>query len=304
MKVRVDLGTGRIAFLDARGEPILAEKKGGRSSRPRRGAGREDVPRAAGVARERRRVALRPRPAPARPHGHQGLRPRPLAAQRARSSCPSSSRAAATASSGTTRRSRASATCASAEPIPAAQPLRRDGQAGRAHRLLLRRRALRAPGRDARRPRDRHRARRARRSSRTCASTPTLPPEGEVSVRWEGDGRGDRSPATTSSRLFSNGGIKLWVDDRLVIDHWRQGWLPWNDVARVPLEKGRRHRLKLEWSKDQGMETVRSSGRRRRRQRRPRSGPRSATASTTTSSTARSSTAWSPATAASPARRR
>ncbi len=84
---------------------------------------------------------------------------------------------------------------------------------------------------------------------------PDLPPEGPVSVRWEGW----LLPETSGEhllRLFSNGGIRMWVDEQLVADHWRQGWLPWYDVARVPLEKGRRHRLRIEWSKDQGMETV------------------------------------------------
>ena len=34
MKVRVDLGTGEIAFLDVQGEPVLVEKAGGRSLAP------------------------------------------------------------------------------------------------------------------------------------------------------------------------------------------------------------------------------------------------------------------------------
>ncbi len=85
---------------------------------------------------------------------------------------------------------------------------------------------------------------------------PALPPEGGVSVRWEGA----LEPTASGDhllQLFSNGGIRMWIDDRLVADHWRQGWLPWIDLARVPLEKGRRHRVKIEWQKDQGMETVR-----------------------------------------------
>jgi alpha-D-xyloside xylohydrolase len=85
-----------------------------------------------------------------------------------------------------------------------------------------------------------------------------LPPEGPASVRWEGF----VVPETSGDhllRLYSNGGIKVWVDDRLVVDHWRQGWLPWYDLAKVPLEKGRRHRVKIEWWKDQGMETVQLS---------------------------------------------
>jgi alpha-D-xyloside xylohydrolase len=85
---------------------------------------------------------------------------------------------------------------------------------------------------------------------------PSLPPEGEISVRWEGAIEAAES-GDHLFQLYSNGGIRMWVDGRLVADHWRQGWLPWKDIARVPLEKGRRHRLKIEWSKDQGMETVR-----------------------------------------------
>jgi alpha-D-xyloside xylohydrolase len=85
---------------------------------------------------------------------------------------------------------------------------------------------------------------------------PALPPKGDVSVRWEGaveaDATGDHIFQT-----FSNAGVRLWIDDRLVIDHWRQGWLPWLDVARVRLEAGRRYRLKLEWTEDQYMATMR-----------------------------------------------
>lgn len=85
---------------------------------------------------------------------------------------------------------------------------------------------------------------------------PDLPPTGNVSVRWEGE----VEAAETGDHLFqtySGSGLKLWVDGKLVMDHWRQGWLPWFDVARVRLEAGHRYRIKLEWTKDQGMETVR-----------------------------------------------
>jgi alpha-D-xyloside xylohydrolase len=85
---------------------------------------------------------------------------------------------------------------------------------------------------------------------------PDLPTQGDVSVRWEGA----LAPDTTGDHLlqtFSNAGVKLWLDDRLLIDHWRQGWLPWKDLAKVRLEAGRRYRLRLEWSKDQGEDTLR-----------------------------------------------
>jgi alpha-D-xyloside xylohydrolase len=81
-------------------------------------------------------------------------------------------------------------------------------------------------------------------------------PAGDFSVRWEGA----VEPETTGDHLlrtYSNNGIKLWIDDRLVIDHWRQGWLPWYDIARVRLEAKKRYRLKLEWTREQGTETMR-----------------------------------------------
>jgi alpha-D-xyloside xylohydrolase len=80
-------------------------------------------------------------------------------------------------------------------------------------------------------------------------------PEGPASVRWLGEVEPDVTGDYTF-QTFSNNGIKLWVDDRLVVNHWRQGWLPWKDVAKVRLEAKRRYKIRLEWSKDQGMETV------------------------------------------------
>jgi len=80
-------------------------------------------------------------------------------------------------------------------------------------------------------------------------------PEGPASVRWAGEVEADVTGDYTF-QTFSNSGIKVWIDDRLVINHWRQGWLPWKDVARVHLEGKRRHKVRLEWSKDQNMETV------------------------------------------------
>ena len=84
---------------------------------------------------------------------------------------------------------------------------------------------------------------------------PLLPADGDISIRWEGY----VTPAETGDytlETFSNNGIQLWVDDKLVISHWRQGWLPWWNVAKVHFEAGQRYHLKLEWTKEQGMETV------------------------------------------------
>jgi alpha-D-xyloside xylohydrolase len=80
------------------------------------------------------------------------------------------------------------------------------------------------------------------------AIQPKLPPSGNISVRWEGSVVAEVS-GDYQFQPYSNGGIKLWVDGKLVADHWRQDWLPWYDLARVHLEAGRRYALRLDWSR-------------------------------------------------------
>lgn len=85
---------------------------------------------------------------------------------------------------------------------------------------------------------------------------PALPAEGTCSVRWEGS----VEPTTSGVHTFetySSSGVKLWIDDKQVMNHWRQGWLPWFEIAQVPLEAGHRYKLKLEWSRDETMPTMR-----------------------------------------------
>ncbi|HTL66326.1 MAG TPA: TIM-barrel domain-containing protein [Lacunisphaera sp.] len=82
-----------------------------------------------------------------------------------------------------------------------------------------------------------------------------LPETGPFSVRWQGSFVSSEAGVHTLE-AFSNSGIKVWVDDRLVMDHWRQGWLPWFEVAHLPLEAGRHYRIKIEWSADDGMPTM------------------------------------------------
>ena len=80
-------------------------------------------------------------------------------------------------------------------------------------------------------------------------------PDDDVSVRWDGE----LEPAVTGDYLFqtfSNNGIKLWIGDQLVVNHWRQSWLPWKDLARVRLQAKRRYHVRLEWTKDQGALTA------------------------------------------------
>ncbi len=80
---------------------------------------------------------------------------------------------------------------------------------------------------------------------------PALPPDGEVSIRWEGSIR-TAATGDYAFQAFSNCGLKLWIDGTLVMDHWRQGWLPWIDLARLHFAAGEEHRLRLEWTVNQG----------------------------------------------------
>lgn len=71
-----------------------------------------------------------------------------------------------------------------------------------------------------------------------------------ASTRWSGE----LTPATTGDyqlQSYSNGGIKVWLDGRLIIDHWRQNWLADYDQVKVRLEVGRRYAIKIESGGDQ-----------------------------------------------------
>jgi alpha-D-xyloside xylohydrolase len=85
---------------------------------------------------------------------------------------------------------------------------------------------------------------------------------GDVAIGADGsvDWSGKVTPAITGDytfRTYSAGEIKLSVDNQLVIDHWRQGWLPNEDIARVHLTAGRPVAVRLQWTRDIGVNIVR-----------------------------------------------
>jgi alpha-D-xyloside xylohydrolase len=57
-------------------------------------------------------------------------------------------------------------------------------------------------------------------------------------------------------KTFASGDIKLTVGGNLVIDHWRQGWLPDEEIARVRLTAGQAVPLRLQWSSDINVNTL------------------------------------------------
>jgi hypothetical protein len=76
----------------------------------------------------------------------------------------------------------------------------------------------------------------------------------QYSARWTGF---LTAPATGEFTLYtrSNDGVRLWVDDRLVIDHWDEHSTA-EDQAVVRLEKGSRRRLRLEYFYSGGEATM------------------------------------------------
>jgi alpha-D-xyloside xylohydrolase len=47
-------------------------------------------------------------------------------------------------------------------------------------------------------------------------------------------------------QAYSNGGIHVWIDGKLAMDHWRQNWLTANDQIRIHFEAGRKYSIKIE----------------------------------------------------------
>jgi alpha-D-xyloside xylohydrolase len=47
-------------------------------------------------------------------------------------------------------------------------------------------------------------------------------------------------------QAYSNGGIQVWFDGKLVMNHWRQNWLTSNDQIRVHLEAGHKYPIRIE----------------------------------------------------------
>jgi len=79
---------------------------------------------------------------------------------------------------------------------------------------------------------------------------------GSGSVNWSGT----VTPTVTgdySFRTYSSGTVQLQVNNQTVIDHYRQGWLPNEDIARVHLTAGTAVPVKFTWSSDISVNIIR-----------------------------------------------
>jgi alpha-D-xyloside xylohydrolase len=63
---------------------------------------------------------------------------------------------------------------------------------------------------------------------------------------WEGNIASDVS-GVHKFRFRYAGYLKVWIDDKLVLDRWRQNWNPGSAILDVDLHKGKKYAFKVEW---------------------------------------------------------
>ncbi len=67
-----------------------------------------------------------------------------------------------------------------------------------------------------------------------------------AAVRWSGEIECSK-PGIHKFRLYSCGYTKMWLNGKLVVDSWRQNWLPWTHILKLNMEQGKRYKIKIEW---------------------------------------------------------
>lgn len=65
-------------------------------------------------------------------------------------------------------------------------------------------------------------------------------------VRWSGEIASNQT-GLHKFRLYCSGYTKMWIDGKLVVDNWRQNWLPWTHYPVLRMEAGKRYSIKIEW---------------------------------------------------------
>ncbi len=71
------------------------------------------------------------------------------------------------------------------------------------------------------------------------------------SIRWSGEIEA-RDAGVYKLQLFSSSYTRMWLNGELVVDSWRQNWLPWTHNFKIPLEAGQRYPIKIEWIPEGG----------------------------------------------------
>jgi len=70
-------------------------------------------------------------------------------------------------------------------------------------------------------------------------------------IRWEGS-FSDAIPGQHIFKFLYAGYIKVWIDDKLEVDRWREAWNPGTALVNVVMQKDEKHTIKIEWVPDGG----------------------------------------------------
>ncbi len=65
-------------------------------------------------------------------------------------------------------------------------------------------------------------------------------------VRWSGEIECNEE-GLHKLQLYSSFYAKLWIDDELLVDSWRQNWMPWTHNIKLNMEAGKKYKIKIEW---------------------------------------------------------
>jgi len=76
-------------------------------------------------------------------------------------------------------------------------------------------------------------------------------PSEDVKVIWTGYIASEIS-GKHKFRLYASDYVKLWIDDSLIIDRWRQNWNPWYNKFYIDLKHGEKRSIKIEWLRNGG----------------------------------------------------
>jgi alpha-D-xyloside xylohydrolase len=61
-----------------------------------------------------------------------------------------------------------------------------------------------------------------------------------------------REAGVHKCRLYASSYFKLYLDDRLTLDGWRQNWNPWYRNFDIAMNPGERHSIRIEWEPNDG----------------------------------------------------
>jgi alpha-D-xyloside xylohydrolase len=77
----------------------------------------------------------------------------------------------------------------------------------------------------------------------------------ESKVIWEGSIE-SAIAGKHKFKLYISGYWKVWIDEQLIVDKWRQAWNPWYYKFYIDLQPGQKKKIKIEWTPDSNLSYI------------------------------------------------